>query len=58
VLRVSKVSKYLAEIGSRGGKAKGERKKRSPEQYKAMAKKSAQVRKAKRASDSGTGSKK
>jgi hypothetical protein len=55
---VSQISKYLAEIGSRGGKAKGERKKRSPEQYREMAKKSAQVRKAKRASDSGTGSKK
>jgi hypothetical protein len=55
---MSQISKYLAEIGGRGGKATGKRKARSPEQYREMAKKSAQVRKAKRASDSGTGSKK
>jgi general stress protein YciG len=57
---MSKVREYLAEIGRRGGQAKGPRKARSPEQYREMAKKSAQVRK-KRASDSGklvTGSKK
>jgi hypothetical protein len=50
---MTKVSDYLAKIGSKGGKATGERKKRTPEQYRDMAKKSAQVRKAKRASDSG-----
>jgi general stress protein YciG len=51
---MSKVREYLAEIGRRGGQAKGPRKARSPEQYREMAKKSAQVRKAKRASDSGS----
>jgi hypothetical protein len=44
------VSDYLARIGSKGGKASGPRKARSPEQYKAMAAKSAEARKAKRES--------
>jgi general stress protein YciG len=50
---MSKVREYLAEIGRRGGQAKGPRKARSPEQYREMAKKSAQVRK-KRAADEAT----
>jgi hypothetical protein len=46
---VSQITKYLASIGKRGGEAgKGKAKRRSPEQYKAMAAKSAKVRKAKR----------
>ena len=44
----SAVQKYLAAIGSKGGKASGPRKARSPEQYKAMAAKSAEARKAKK----------
>lgn len=52
-----KVKDYLASIGKKGGEAgTGKAKRRSPEQYRAMAKKSAQVRKAKRNADSGTDS--
>jgi hypothetical protein len=56
--RLAAISDYLARIGSeggkKGGKAKGQRKARSPEHYAKMV----AARKAKRASDSGTGSKK
>jgi hypothetical protein len=46
--RPVRVKDYLASIGKRGGEAgKGKAKRRSPEQYKAMAAKSAKVRKAK-----------
>jgi hypothetical protein len=38
------ISDYLARIGSKGGKAKGKRKARSPDHYKAMAAKSAKAR--------------
>jgi hypothetical protein len=48
------VREYLASIGSKGGKAKGKQKARSPEHYAKMV----AARKAKRALDSGTGSKK
>jgi hypothetical protein len=49
---------YLASIGKRGGEAgTGAKKRRTREQYQEMAKKSAQVRKVKRASDSGRASK-
>jgi len=40
------VSTYMARIGSKGGKAKGKRKARSPEHYAKMAK----IRKHKRGS--------
>ncbi len=54
-----KIKDYLAFIGKKGGEAgTGKAKRRTPEQYREMAKKSAQVRKAKRATDSGTGGKK
>jgi hypothetical protein len=43
-----KVKEYLAEIGSRGGKAKGKRKARSPEHYAKMV-----AARKKKASDSG-----
>ncbi len=50
----SKVKHYLASIGKKGGEAgTGKAKRRTPEQYREMAKKSAQVRKAKSATDSG-----
>jgi general stress protein YciG len=39
------VRAYMRELGKKGGQAKGERKKRSPEQYKEMAKRSAAARK-------------
>jgi hypothetical protein len=56
---VSEVTKYLASIGKKGGEAgTGKAKRRTKEQYREMAKKSAQVRKAKRNTDSGNGSKK
>jgi hypothetical protein len=43
-----KIKDYLASIGKKGGKAgTGKTKRRTPEQYRGMAKKSAQVRKAK-----------
>lgn len=49
---------YLASIGKKGGEAgTGKAKRRTREQYQEMARKSAQVRKA-RAASSGTGSKK
>jgi hypothetical protein len=52
--RLDAISDYLARIGSKGGKvggkASGPRKARSPEQYKAMAAKSAEARKAKKKS--------
>jgi hypothetical protein len=52
------VKAYLAKIGSKGGKvggkATGKRKDRGPEHYAKMV----AARKAKRAADSGTGSKK
>jgi hypothetical protein len=49
-----KITDYLASIGKKGGEAgTGKAKRRTTEQYREMAKKSAQVRKAKRASDSG-----
>ena len=38
------VAAYLAAIGSKGGKASGPRKARSPEHYKAMAAKSAEAK--------------
>jgi hypothetical protein len=45
---------YLAFIGSKGGKAKGEAKVRGDtDYYKRISKKAAAARKAKRASDSG-----
>ena len=47
---MTNVSDYLAKIGSKGGKATGQRKARSPEHYKAMAAKSAEARKAKKKS--------
>ncbi len=51
---VSDITKYLASIGKKGGEAgTGKAKRRAPEQYREMAKKSAQVRKAKRNADSG-----
>ena len=51
---MSQIAKYLASIGKRGGEAgKGKSKTRTKAQYKAMAAKSAQVRKAKSATDSG-----
>jgi hypothetical protein len=54
-----KVKKYLASIGSKGGKATGKSKVRGDaDYYKRISKKAAAARKAKRASDSGTGSKK
>jgi hypothetical protein len=54
-----KVKKYLASIGSKGGKATGKAKVRGDaDYYKRISKKAAAARKAKRASDSGTGSKK
>jgi len=44
-----KVHEYLATIGKRGGEAgTGKAKRRSPEQYREMAKKSAKVRRAKK----------
>jgi len=47
---MSQITKYLASIGKKGGEAgTGKAKRRSREQYQAMAAKSAQVRKAKRA---------
>jgi hypothetical protein len=60
VLEVTdKVKDYLAEIGRRGGQAKGKAKVRGDsEYYKRISAKAAKARKAKRASDSGTGSKK
>lgn len=52
------VKAYLAKIGAeggkKGGKAAGKRKDRGPEHYAKMV----AARKAKRATDSGTGSKK
>jgi hypothetical protein len=45
---MSEVIKYLTRIGSKGGKATGDRKKRPAAHYKAMAAKSAKVRKAKK----------
>jgi hypothetical protein len=48
----SAVSEYLATIGSKGGKATGKSKARSPEHYQKMV----AARKAKRASDSGDAS--
>lgn len=46
----SAVKEYLATIGSKGGKATGQRKARSPEHYAKMVK----ARKAKRAASSAT----
>lgn len=47
--RLSAISDYLSRIGVQGGKAgTGKAKRRSKAQYKAMAAKSAQVRRAKR----------
>lgn len=44
------VKKYLSKIGSKGGKAGiGQKKVRSPEQYREMALKSAEARRAKKA---------
>jgi hypothetical protein len=49
-----KITDYLASIGKKGGEAgTGKAKRRTTEQYREMAKKSAQVRK-KRAADSGS----
>lgn len=42
------ISDYMAEIGKKGGEAKGARKKRSPEHYKAAAAKRWAKQKAKR----------
>jgi hypothetical protein len=54
-----KIKDYLASIGSKGGKATGKSKVRGDaDYYKRISKKAAAARKAKRASDSGTGSKK
>ena len=44
---------YLAAIGSKGGKASGKRKARSPEHYRKMAEKSAKAQRKKATSDSG-----
>jgi hypothetical protein len=54
-----KIKDYLASIGSKGGKATGKAKVRGDtDYYKAISKKAAAARKAKRVTDSGTGSKK
>jgi hypothetical protein len=53
---MSEVTKYLAAIGKKGGEAgTGKDKRRSPEQYREMAAKSAEVRKATRPHTPGTG---
>jgi hypothetical protein len=56
---IDKIKDYLAQIGSKGGKATGQPKVRGDtDYYKRISKKAAAARKAKRNTDSGTGSKK
>ena len=49
------IKDYLAAIGRRGGKAKGPKKRRSPEFYKELSRKGVEARKRKADRETGDG---